>query len=675
MPSYDSPLPTPSPRFLVSDLLETLETYLSAEQQRAVYSAYLFAAEAHDGQWRQSGEAYIFHPLAVAKILADMRLDYQTLMAALLHDVIEDTPTAKEQLAQQFGPEVAHLVDGVSKLDKVKFSSRAESEASNFQKMFLAMAQDIRVILVKLADRLHNMRTLSAMKPASARRKAHETLEIYAPIAQRLGIACLHWELEHWCFLTLYPWRYQIINRAIRRTQMQRTERIQQIISLIQQRLQAHDLPALVTLESLRVFAVYRKAHLQMDTLHTSLNQIELKIVVKSRQLGDCYRAIGILHASYKPIPGHLKDYIAIPKTNGYQALHTLLACSEKLNILARIQNSEMEQVAQMGIAAHWCYNMPIHPSGHTSYYRAEKWINGLLELQKNIGDSQEFIENVKMDLFPDEVYVVTPKGEIITLPRGATPVDLAYAIHTDIGNTCIGAKVDNRRVHLLKPLLNGQSVQILTDPKARPSPDWLNFVVTGKARTQIKLYFKNTPKLDQGNLAQVSLHPTSLAIKSTDGLAVSFAACCHPIPDDAIAGIFSPGLGMVVHLANCPHLLASPQCWPMEWSSTTQTEFPVEIWVKVEEKLGVLALVSAAIAEQQCNIEQILIEMQPDNTRLLKLVISVRNRLHLADVLREIKTLAAVKSVSRSNTNLLPTLATPYKPQRARPRRLPHPL
>lgn len=711
---------SPPQRFLSSDLVNTLETYLNAEQVHQVYAAYLFAAEAHDGQMRHSGEPYIFHPLAVAKILADMRLDHTTLMAALLHDVIEDTATAKEHLAQHFGSEVAHLVDGVSKLAKVHFASHAKSQAENFQKMFLAMAQDLRVILIKLADRLHNMRTLSAMKRDSARRKAFETLEIYVPIAQRLGIACLRWELEHLCFATLYPWRYRVIQHAVKRIQMQRTERVNQILTTIKQRFSSHEIDATVGFEALRVFTLYRNAKRKLATFRNALDQIEIRVTVQNNQIGDCYRALGALHSSYKPVPGSFKDYLAIPKANGYQALHTLLACSEELKILVRIQSLEMDQIANMGIAAHWVYTTRNQTAQHTPHHRAKEWIKNLLDIQKGGGDSLEFLNNVKMDLFPDEVYVFTPKGEIIILPRGATPVDLAYTIHTDIGNTCVGAKINNRRVNLFTPLLNGQSVQILTHRQAHPDPAWLNFVVTSRAHTSIRVYLKNLQAREAYNLGKTWLEavlknygltlediPTQrlhqllsdwhldslnvllqeiglgkrmaplvarylvpddhkpqtnlssvLAIKNTEGLAVSFAACCHPIPGDDIVGVFSPGLGVVVHLTHCPTLGTPPDEQPaeqrvvIEWCESIQQELPVEIGVQVTEQRGVLALVSAAIAEQQANIEQLAIESQKDGTRLLKFTISVRNRTHLADILREIKTIPAVNSVARSTTH-----------------------
>ena len=485
---------------LISDLTDVLETYLDLEQIAQIERAYEFGAAAHHGQQRMSGEPYIYHPLAAAHILAEMHMDYQSIMAALLHDVIEDTPTAKEQLAKEFGDDVAELVDGVSKLTQFKFTTQAEAQAENFRKMLLAMARDIRVILVKLADRLHNMRTLGAMPPEKRRRIAHETLEIYAPIANRLGMNALRLELEELGFAALHPMRYRILADSVKKASGNRKEVVRKIENAFKRRLREEDLPGTVLGREKHLYSLYKKMTKKGLSFNEVTDVYAFRIIVES--VDQCYRALGAVHNLYKPVPGKFKDYIAIPKVNGYQSLHTSLFGPYGVPIEVQIRTKDMDKVSQAGIASHWLYKSG---DGQTSgaQQRAHEWLRGLLEMQMNAGNSLEFLENVKVDLFPDEVYVFTPKGKIMELPRNATPVDFAYAVHTDVGNSCVAAKIDRRRAPLSSLLLNGQSVEIITAKGARPNPNWLNFVVTAKARSTIRHYLKNLKREESVELGK----------------------------------------------------------------------------------------------------------------------------------------------------------------------------
>jgi len=486
-----APLPTAqdSTQLAIDELCKQLADCLDTTHIQDIRRACGFAAQAHQGQTRISGEPYIHHPVAVASILAEMRMDHQSILAAILHDVIEDTPTAKEQLVTQFGEEVAELVDGVSKLTQIQFSSKAEAQAENFRKMMLAMVRDIRVILVKFADRLHNMRTLGALSPAKRRRISRETLEIYVPIANRLGMNAIRLELEDLGFAGLYPTRYRVLTDAIKKSRGNRKEVVQKIQAVMDQRLLEEELPARVLGREKHLYSIYRKMRQKNLPFAEVFDVYAFRIIVD--KVDSCYRVLGAVHNLYKPVPGKFKDYIAIPKANGYQSLHTVLFGPYGVPIEVQIRTEDMDKVAEAGIAAHWLYK-----SGDTSsasaHARAREWLRGLLEMQKNAGNSMEFLENVKIDLFPDEVYVFTPKGEIMKLPRGATAVDFAYSVHTDVGNTCVAAKIDRRLAPLRSPLSNGQTVEIITAPGARPNPAWLGFVVTGKARANIRHYLKN---------------------------------------------------------------------------------------------------------------------------------------------------------------------------------------
>ncbi len=613
--------------FLISDLCALLEDYLEPDQVKAVYQAYLFGAEAHEGQRRLSGEPYIYHPLAVARILAEMRLDHQSIAAAILHDVIEDTPTAKEQLVSQFGGEIAELVDGVSKLTNIEFESKAEAQAENFRKMMLAMVQDIRVILIKLADRLHNMRTLGVMRPDKKRRIARETLDIYVPIATRLGLNRIRLELEDLGFAAYYPLRARVLSEVVKKARGNRREVVQKIQSAIEQRLHQEGLLGEVSGREKHLYSIYLKMRNKNLSFSDVMDVFAFRIVVD--KVDTCYRVLGAIHNLYRPIPGKFKDYIAIPKANGYQSLHTGLLTPYGFPIEVQIRTADMDTVAEAGIASHWLYKTG-SDSSSIAHVRAREWLKNLLELQQQAGDSQEFLESVKVDLFPDEAYVFTPTGDIMELPRGATVVDFAYAVHTDVGNSCVAAKVNRRLAPLHTELHNGQTVEIITSPGAKPNPTWLNFVVTGKARSTIRNYLKNMQreesidlgrrllnraladiqlKLEKVNsarmqhllkeyglenedilLAQIGLGnrmaplvaralaagetesdkdngkgSRPLAIKGTEGTVVSFAKCCRPIPGDRIVGLLTAGRGIVIHVQNCKNL-AEFRKYPEKW-------------------------------------------------------------------------------------------------------------
>ncbi|MEE9157495.1 MAG: bifunctional GTP diphosphokinase/guanosine-3',5'-bis pyrophosphate 3'-pyrophosphohydrolase [Gammaproteobacteria bacterium] len=473
----------------IDDLSAQIETYLEPDQVKKVRRAYSFSAKAHEGQHRLSGEPYIQHPLEVARILAGMHMDHQTLVAAILHDVIEDTATAKAQIKKEFGKGVAELVDGVSKLKQIEFDSYAEAQAHNFRKMLMAVAHDIRVILVKLADRLHNMRTLGALPPKKRRLIARETLEIYAPIAQRLGMNSIRLELEELGFAALHPMRHRVLSEQVKKARGHRKEIVNKIKNALKRRLQQEKLPAEIIGREKHLYGIYKKMRNKGLSFAEVFDVYAFRIIVDT--VDTCYRVLGAVHNLYKPVPGKFKDYIAIPKANGYQSLHTVLFGPYGVSIEVQIRTKEMDDVGEAGIAAHWLYK-----SGEgektTAHKRAREWLRGILEIQQTAGNPEEFLEHVKVDLFPDEVYVFTPKGDIIELPRGATAVDLAYTIHTDVGNTCVGARIDRRLAPLSTPLSTGQSVEIITAPGARANPVWLKFVVTAKARSTIRHYLKN---------------------------------------------------------------------------------------------------------------------------------------------------------------------------------------
>ncbi|MCG8030237.1 MAG: bifunctional GTP diphosphokinase/guanosine-3',5'-bis pyrophosphate 3'-pyrophosphohydrolase [Candidatus Thiodiazotropha taylori] len=708
-----------TPRFLISDLCAYLEEYLSPDHIREVYRAYLFGAEAHVGQHRKTGEPYIYHPVAVARILANMRMDYKCLMAAILHDVIEDTPTAKEQLADTFDAEIAELVDGVSKLSKIDFNSQAEAQAASLRKMLLAMTKDIRVILIKLADRLHNMRTLGVMRPDKSRRIAKETLDIFAPIANRLGINSLRIELEELGFAAYWPMRYRALQRAVADARGHHRELIENVENALSTRLEQEDFEGEVYGRQKHLYSIYKKMVEKKLSFSEVVDVFAFRIVVD--RVDTCYRVLGVVHNLYKPMPGRFKDYIAIPKANGYQSLHTVLFGPQGIPIEIQIRTEEMDKLAESGIAAHWMYKTG-EASGQWVKSRASDWLQNLLEMQQGVGDSMEFLEHVKVDLFPDEVYVFTPRGRIMVLPKGATVVDFAYSVHTDVGNTCVAARVDRRLVPLRTRLHNGQTVEIINSETAGPSPAWLNFVVTGKARANIRSYLKNLQdqeavnlgrrllerelnllslkldEIDQSQLDQMleefrlenldsllagialgnhmpllvarrlageemvpagsetgaqEAEPSGvLAIRGTEGMVVNFAKCCWPIPDDAIVGVFNPGKGITIHRQGCPNLgdyKKHGHKWiEAEWEPDVQGEFATKIKVESGNQRGVLASVASVISQQESNIEHVGSEERDGLSSTLVFVITVKNRLHLARIMRQVRSLPSVMRISR---------------------------
>ncbi len=693
-----------------------LSSYLEKDKVSAVYHAYLFGAQAHEGQTRMTGEPYIYHPIAVAKILAEMRMDEKTLIAAILHDVIEDTPTHKEQIVSEFGQEVADIVDGLTKLDHIHFDNKQEAKAESFRKMVLAMVKDIRVILIKLADRLHNMRTLGIMRPEKARRIASETLEVYAPIANRLGMNSMRHELEDLGFKAYYPMRYRVLKDAIKQVRGNRKEIVQKIQKALENRLQHEEIECEVLGREKHIYSIYQKMlskHLPFSEVH---DVYAFRIIVDS--VDSCYRSLGTVHALYKPVPGKFKDYIAIPKVNGYQSLHTILFSPFGVSIEVQLRTKDMHRVAENGIAAHWGYKEGDGNNGIIAQTKAREWLKSLLDLQQNTGDSAEFLENVKIDLFPDEVYVFTPKGRIMELPRGATAVDFAYAVHTGVGNSCIAAKINQQHTPLSAQLKNGQTVEIITAPKAKPNPSWLNFVYTAKARTNIRNVLKNLQhdesmllgirllnkclaKVDMsvadlekdrvddiitdyeldsfddllveiglGNrIPQLVLRQLlpeycddmdkvqtdkghSLAIRGTEGTVVHYGRCCHPIPGDQVVGYISAGRGIVIHRQACKNaqdLRKQAQKWvDLDWSDDINAEFSVAMKVLARHQKGVLATIASAIAGSEANIEHVHTTEGEDSLYSLEFVILVRDRKHLADVMRNLRLLKVVISLTR---------------------------
>ena len=701
--------------FLISDLCDILDKYLNKEQVAEVYRAYVFGAEAHQGQRRVSGEPYIYHPIAVARILAEMHMDAPTIVAAILHDVIEDTATAKDQLINEFSEEVAELVDGVSKLTQVEFESKAEEQAENFRKMLLAMAKDIRVVIIKLADRLHNMRTLGVMRPDKRRRIAHETLEIYSPIANRLGMNTIRLELEDLGFIALYPMRYRVIDEGVKKARGNRKEIVNKIETAIKRRMRQEELAGEILGRQKHLYSIYKKMRDKKLPFSEVFDVYAFRIIVDKPD--SCYRVLGVMHNLYKPVPGKFKDYIAIPKANGYQSLHTVLFGPFGIHIEVQIRTEEMNKVAEAGIAAHWLYKSGDGGSS-VPQQRAREWLRELLEMQKGAGDSLEFLENVKVDLFPDEVYVFSPKGKIMEMPRGATAVDFAYAVHTDVGNNCVAAKIDRRLSPLRTELLNGQTVEIITAPGAKPNPSWLNFVVTAKARANIRHYLKNLKQEDAvalgrrlldkslgefalsldkidpsilnklladyniesinelledvglGNrlslLVARALAPEQegetnqeargnarpLAIRGTEGLLVTFARCCRPIPGDPILGFVSTGRGIVIHSEHCKNVAEYknlPEKWiDVQWEQNSDNEFPVDLRVEVANRRGVLATVAATISDMDVNIENVEIKERDGLSSTLRFTVDVKDRNHLAHIMRNVKRLDMVSRISR---------------------------
>ena len=699
----------------IDDLATRLTEYLNPEQIQEVCRAYFYAEQAHDGQLRRSGEPYITHPLAVANLLADMHLDHQSLMAALLHDVIEDTGVPKSALVEQFGEVVTDLVDGVSKLTNMHFDTKEQQQAENFQKMVMAMAKDIRVILVKLADRLHNMRTLGSLRPDKRRRIARETLDIYVPIAHRLSLSSIRIELEELCFIAIYPMRSDMIRKAVKAARGNRAEMVNNIATAIRNRLNEVGIDAQVIGREKHLYSIYRKMRDKHKSLTDIMDVYGFRIICNTPD--TCYRILGVMHSLYKPVPGRFKDYIAIPKTNGYQSLHSTLIGIGGVPIEVQIRTAEMDSMAQHGIASHWLYKTQGEHADGTE--RARQWVQNLLELQKSAGSPQEFVEHVKVDLFPHEIYVFTPKGKIMELPSGSTTIDFAYAVHTDVGNQCIACRINRQLAPLSSQLQNGQTVQIITAPNGQPNPAWLNFVVTGKARSNIRTYLKGQRRaeslalgerllnkaLDALNATLSDIDPTAtttvlqetglasfddlleeigsgnrlapliarrllvasnkeegsasssdktpLAIRGTEGLVVTFAKCCNPIPGDPIVAYVSSGRGLVIHTENCKNLEElrdhPEKLVILSWDKDIDGEFDVDLMVYLENRRGIVAEMASVITQAEANIEQINVEDRDAQLSVIHLTLSVQGRKHLARIIRRIRTIRSVNKIVRS--------------------------
>ncbi|GGN07516.1 bifunctional GTP diphosphokinase/guanosine-3',5'-bis(diphosphate) 3'-diphosphatase [Shewanella putrefaciens] len=699
--------------YLFEGLKESASGYLEPEQVELLKQAHQIARDAHEGQMRTSGEPYITHPVAVARILAEMRLDHETLMAALLHDTIEDTHVTKEDLAERFGESVAELVEGVSKLDKLKFRDKKEAQAENFRKMMMAMTQDIRVILIKLADRTHNMRTLGALRPDKRRRIARETLEIYAPIANRLGIHNIKTELEDLGFQAYYPMRYRVLKEVVKAARGNRKELIQGIEAAVYTRLNDAGIPGKVKGREKNLYSIYNKMQSKELQFQEVMDIYAFRVIVDS--IDTCYRVLGAMHGLYKPRPGRFKDYIAIPKANGYQSLHTSLFGPHGVPVEIQIRTEDMDQMADKGVAAHWAYKGGAEAGqGTTTQVRARKWMQSLLELQQSASTSFEFVENVKTELFPEEIYVFTPEGRTLELPVNATAVDFAYEVHTDVGNTCVGARVNRQAYPLSQPLISGQTVEIITAKGARPNAAWLNFVVTGKARAKIRQALKSLKgddaialgrrllnhalgktKLDSippeqiekvvrdtkhanlnalladiglGNAMSIviaqrligdnlenqeSRDAHLMPIRGAEGMLVTFANCCRPIPGDAVIAHVSPGKGLVVHMENCANIRGyqgEPDKYiPVQWDNVEGVEYQANLRVEIVNHQGALAKITSIIAAEGSNIHNLSTEERDGRVYLINLRISVKDRIHLANVMRRIRVLPEVLRTSRN--------------------------
>lgn len=706
--------------YLFEGLKQQISAYLPPEQVALVQQAYMLARDAHAPQFRSSGEPYITHPVAVTSILADMRMDHETLMAALCHDVIEDTEYNYDDLHQRFGATVAELVQGVSKLDKVKFKDIKEFEVTNLQKMFLAMTQDIRVILIKLADRTHNMRTIGALKPEKRRRIARETLELYAPIANRLGIHNIKNELEDWGFRALYPMRYRALETAVKQARGNRSEIIDKIQSEISARIRDAGINADVKGREKHLYSIYRKMKSKELMFNDVMDIYGFRVIVDS--VDSCYRVLGVVHNLYKPIEIRFKDYIAIPKQNGYQSLHTSLVGPHGIPVEIQMRTRDMDEMADNGIAAHWKYKKSGEQGDSAAQIRARRWMQSLLEIQQSAGNSYDFVENVKTELYPDELYVFTPKGKIVELPIGANAVDFAYAVHTDIGNRCVGVRVDRKPYPLTKALETGQTVEIITSPGGKPNASWLNYVVTSRAIMGIRNFLKkqqqseavalgkrllgsalgevkieaiaperidrvlaHTTKktldelyadiglgnqlpiavarrllgeFDEASSAAQSPVDGSLPSKvkaviiGSEGLLTTFAKCCRPIPGDPIAASASPGKGLNVHRAECRNIRGwekePGKYFPVKWDKTGDKQFLVDIRVFIVNKQGMLAKLTTVIASQDSNIQDLATDDRDSGDYVIKITLSVRDRIHLANVMRKIRVTPDVIKVYR---------------------------
>ena len=696
----------------ITKLASSLSEYLNDKQLEQVKKAYFYASNAHLGQFRSSGDPYVSHPIAVAKILADFKMDEDCLTAAILHDVIEDSGIPKSYLKNEFNIDVANLVDGVSKLDKISLASKQEEQAENFQKMLLAMSKDIRVIVLKLADRLHNMRTLKFLDEEKQRRIAVETLEIYAPIAHRLGMHQFYRELEDLAFEVVHPFRNKVLQSAISKNTKGRKKILNKIESSIKEKLDEYELNSQVTGRRKHLYGIFKKMKAQSKSLDQVLDVYAFKITTNS--VMDCYKALGILHNSFKPIEGRFKDYIAIPKSNSYQSIHTGIITFDGLPIEVQIRTNDMDELAEYGVAAHWIYKTG--GKENPAQVRAKRWVNTLMEVRKNVEDPQDFIEIVKTGLVPNEIYVFTPKGDIIELPKGSTPIDFAFAVHSDIGIHCRGCRINKNLAPINVPLESGQTISIITDKIPQANPSWLDVVRTSRARSSIRSVLKdlkiskarkfgksileqalapheiklrNIPKnrmeklltsinvksvrqlleeigsgkrsslvvahqiiqfldFDQTDLIEFS----NIQISGSEGLVISYAPCCRPIPGDNIIAHFSNTKGIVIHTERCKNIRPIRKdpalCAQVNWDEKVEGDFSVEIKVLSEDKPGLLAEISTVISNYQANIESFKTDSPIGNSIQMHIIMNVSDRDHLARIMRKLRRLSPVLSVFR---------------------------
>ena len=700
-----------------SKLTQLLKSYLPKKEVDKVWEAYRFSEKAHSGQKRRSGEDYISHPVSVACIAAGFHLDSQSIQAALLHDVVEDTESTESEIESKFGKQVSNLVIGLSKLDKVEFQDANEAQAENFRKMLLAMTQDVRVILIKLSDRLHNMQTIQSLDENKKTRIAQETVDIYAPIANRLGLNSLYQELEDLCFEVLHPVRYKTIQKAIKASRGNRKEVIEKISNEIRNKLSSAKIKAEITGREKNPASIHRKM-LEDQTGFNQINDIyAFRIIVNN--INDCYLTLGTLHSLYNPIPGKFKDYIAIPKANGYQSLHSTLLGPFGVPVEVQIRTKNMHQLAEAGVAAHWLYKTK---DAHVTdlQQKTNQWLKRMLDIQNDSSNSLEFLEHLKVDLFPDEVYVFSPDGKIFALPKNSSSIDFAYAVHSDVGNKAVSAKINQMLVPLRTKLSTGDHVEIITSTLAKPNPTWLNFVITGKARSQIRNYLRSAESKDliflgekmlNNALNAFHIHPTAIkkkhwnklildyhveskdeilmdialgkkvnvmvahqltnlidgvtsnknqskmldviSIKGSDGMAIQLASCCHPIPGDPILGYINKEKGLVIHTHDCQivnELSLDHDRWvDVEWEPDADKLFNVRLSVLVVNERGMLGKIASVIADSESNIDNVsLQDMDGSPFATLNFVVQVRHRLHLAEVIRNLRKVTKVNKITR---------------------------
>ena len=708
---------SPSPEKAIRVVLKRLELYLPKDAVDEVYKAFLFAEICHRGQIRKSGEPYIHHPIEVAATLVELQMDSHTVMAALLHDVIEDTDATSEQLKEKFGEDVALLVDGVSKISQISFDSKEQAEAENFRKVLMAMSEDVRVMIIKLADRLHNMRTLGIMRVEKQRRISRQTIEVYAPIAERLGL--YHWaiELQDLCFFYLYPKRHDAITKAIKQREGNRKLIVEKLTQSLDQTLKNAGIENFeIKGRRKSVYSIYKKMRKKNRSFDELYDIYGFRLIVNSTD--ECYRVLGIIHNAYKPIPGRFHDYIAIAKSNGYQSLHTVVFGPFGDNIEVQIRTVEMDRVAESGVAAHWIYKTDGNDKGETSNHLARQWLLDLLDPSHQSGSPVEFLEHLKADLYPDEVYVFTPKGDIKKMPRGSTALDFAYAVHTGVGTHSTGARINRALASLPTVLDNGDSVEIITSNNSWPTVAWLSYAVTAKARTQIRNYLKQQteedalklgkrllagatkqrlfgrkkipnpvkdklldelgldtwseilidiglgkrlPDIVARQIAQLSdgdnaegkvLGQEALVIRGSEGLLVTYSRCCCPIPGDSILGTFTAGHGLVVHTTDCPNiseLRKQPEnCLMVDWDDDLDQHFSAKLQVKLKNVAGAFAEVASAIAENESNINSVDLHEGADSLRLIDFIIDVKDRVHLASIIKTIYRSPKVAKVMR---------------------------